>query len=255
MSTSRPVSAASVWKPWGAATRLFGGPPPAGSAVLGRVSSWRSVLGLLTLLALGRGDRSVEDTLNEEGWQKAVTTVTIALVAVPIAIVALYLRTHREFRPQLRLHSVVTRIVLLLLTSFGAMAPIILLVQHTNDLDLTPTTAVEALIALPIGILAIAYALWVAVYICCAAWWAVRSSCFVGDYHPLLGPTVTTVVVITATAISLIQFDTNGVPASDWLILTLGGLPATLVLAAIEYRMLHTRRITWRTGPHPQPTP
>lgn len=241
------------WKPWGAARRLFGGPPPAGSKALGRVSSWRAVLGLSTLLVLGRGERGVVETLNEEGWEKAAATVIIALAIVPAAILVLRLRTHHEFRGELRLRPVVVKIVLLASTCYATMTPIILTVQGDWLDALRPTDPPGALISVLLGFASIAYALWVACYVCCAAWWAVRSSCFIGEYHPLLGPAVTTVVVTTATAISLIRFDTNGVPTADWLILTLGGPVTTFVLVVIEYRMLRARGITWRTGPHPLP--
>ncbi|MEU4768978.1 hypothetical protein AB0H12_37595 [Actinosynnema sp. NPDC023794] len=254
MSTPLP-SVDSVRKPWGAAARLFRVPPPADSPALGRVSSWRSVLGLLTLIVLGRGDRGVVDTLNEDGWGKTVENVIIALAIVPVAVLLLYLRTHREPRAGLRLRPVIGKIALLLLTTFGAMAPIVLVV--TNDLfdTLKPTDFGTAVLALFGGLLAIAYALWVAVYVGCAAWWAVRGSCFIGEFHPLLGPAVTTAVVVTATAVELVEADTNGVSDPVWLTLTLGGLVTTLVLAAVEYSMLRARRIGWRTGPRPQPVP
>ncbi len=254
MSSVEALPDSAVWKPWVAARRLFKVPPPAGNAFLGHVSAARSVLGLLTLLTLGRGDRSVADTLNEEGWQKAVTTVIVALIVLPVAIAVLYRRTYREFRPQLRLRPVVTRIILLLLTTYVAMTPIILVATDTVDLDAwKPTTMGEALLAFFGGLASIVYTLWVALYVGHAFWWTVRSSCFIGEYHPLLGPAVTTVVVTTTTAIVLIQFDTNGTPMSNWLILTLGGLTTTLILAAIEYGMLRRCGITWRTGSHPQP--
>jgi hypothetical protein len=247
-------SSASVWTPWGMATRLFGASQLPYLAALGSLSAWRSVFGLATLLILGRGDRSVKGTLDQEGWEKPVITVTISLAIVPVAMAVLYLRTHRGSRPRLRLRPVVTKLILLVLTTFGAMAPIILSVQHPG---LFPPhsgsahTITEALIPAFGGLLALIYGLWAAIYVCCATWWAVRSSCFIGEYHPLLGPAVTAVVVTATTAAALIQSNTQGVSTHLWLVLTLGGACITLGLSAIEYYKLRARHINWRTGPEP----
>lgn len=235
--------------PWGAAHRLFGGPPPADSDALDIVGWVRSILGLITMIVLGSGDRGVFGTVNEEGWGKAVTTVTISLCVLPAAVVVVYLLTEPAFRPDLKLGRLAVRVFLLLVTTFGLMAPIIVFVQQVVEKGGEPG---NPLLRLLIGLAAILYMIWVGPYLLCAVLLAVRTSCFVGDYHPLLGPAVTAVVVTVATAITFIGFDTHGVEVGLWLVLTFGGLATTLGVAAAEYFLLRARhRIGWRTGPQP----
>ncbi|GAA4426683.1 hypothetical protein ACFQV2_23715 [Actinokineospora soli] len=258
-SQVEPGTGRSLWVPWEAARRLFGGPPPAGSRALGALATARSVLGLLTLLVLGRGDRGVYETLDEEGWVKATITILIGLVVVPVAVVVLRVGTRPGFRSELRSRPVVTKVVLLLLTSAATMAPIILSARNgwleswLDDLRAAPGPF--AVLVLPVVVTALSSVVWVALFVGNAAWWAVRTTCFVGDYHPLLGPAVTAVVVGVATAVSLVQAETHGLSGTTWLVLTLGGPVTTFVLVAVEYALLRARGIGWRTGPNPHAGP
>lgn len=177
----------------------------------------------------------------------------IALCAIPVAVVVVHRLTRAPFRPELRLGRLVGRVVLLLVTTFGLMTPIILAVRLTAGRAPEPSDVLQALLGLVITLVAIAYGLWAGAYVLSAALLALRSSCFVGDYHPLLGPAVTAAVVTTTTAITLIGFDTHGVGVDLWLVLTLGGLVTTIALAAAEHHLLRARHgIGWRTGPLPQ---
>ncbi|MFI9810749.1 AEC family transporter [Saccharothrix variisporea] len=240
------------WKPWEVAERLFRpeGDPSRRDRLLQRLTWWRSLLGLVTVVVLGAGDRTFWQALEEEAWQKASKNVVLAFFLVPVSMLVVYLLTERPRRRAFTLWPVARKLVLLAVTAYGLMAPIILVATGTIPRDWVDSV-VDSLgvLKLPLGLFILGYGLWVAVYLGCTAFWASRTSCWSGEFHPLLAPTVTAVVVTTFTVVTLVENDTKGVDRDLWLFLTFGGLATTLALALAEYVRLRRDGYRWRTGP------
>jgi hypothetical protein len=93
--------------------------------------------------------------------------------------------------------------------------------------------------------------LWWPVYLLCGIYWAGRTYCWIGEFHPLLAPTVTAIMTTVLATLDLASMDTKGLPRDVWLGITLSGLVSTLWLATAEYRKIVQMEVGWRTGPNP----
>lgn len=64
-----PLREVLKWRaaPWNVAYSLFGDPKPEGSGALDTVGWVRSILGMLTMVVLGSGNRAYLGTVEEEG--------------------------------------------------------------------------------------------------------------------------------------------------------------------------------------------
>lgn len=258
--------------PWQVAARWadpdYGsGKPP---DLLTRLSTYRSVLGMLTLIAVGlyTGTRTPDQVLTEEGWDKTSLSVVIAVALVPAFMIGTFLLTRRGFR-QYRWWPTLWRIGMLAGSTYALMTPMILAATGVLPgswgppvvaiefelIGLVVTVAARAgcgpvllglILGVPIG------ALWLIGYILSAVFWANRTSCWAGRFHPLLAPTVSAVLVCYFTVAALAGHDTGGLSAALWLVLTWGGLITTLALAITEHETLRRREgYRWRGGPAP----
>jgi hypothetical protein len=220
---------------------------------LGWLAAARSVLGLAVIIIVSWSTRPPLEVVEDEGWGKSVTNIAVALGVVPVLMVVVWL-VNRGRDSGLRWWPVVWRVLLMFVTTFGSMAPIILFVQNTHKVDelyewardqggWTPLIGL-GLIALLL--LFLGYALWVAAYVITVAMWALRTSLWSSAFHPLLAPVVTIVVVLITTAAQTLDADTKGLPHGTWLALTLGGLVTTIAVAGVEYAVLRRDGETWR---------
>jgi hypothetical protein len=269
----RPQPDPSRALPWQVAARW--GNPTYGSEegpdLLSRVTTARAVLGMLSLIAVGlyTGTRGPGQVLTEEGWDKTSLSVVIAVGLVPALMVGTYSVTRSGHRRSLRWGPTIWRILLMAASTYAVMTPIIL-----SGMDIFPGAWGPLLAAAEmelIGLVAVVMSgarggtifvlgillgvvtgfLWVIFYVLSVAFWASRTSCWAGKFHPLLAPAVSAVLVVYFTVVALIDQDTKGVPMDLWLVLTLGGLVTTLALAITEHESLRRRGYSWRSGPTP----
>ena len=242
-----------------------------GPDLLSRVTTARAVLGMLSLIAVGlyTGTRGPGQVLTEEGWDKTSLSVVIAVGLVPALMVGTYSVTRSGHRRSLRWGPTIWRILLMAASTYAVMTPIIL-----SGMDIFPGAWGPLLAAAAmelIGLVAVVMSgarggnifvlgillgvvtgfLWVIFYVLSVAFWASRTSCWAGKFHPLLAPAVSAVLVVYFTVVALIDQDTKGVPMDLWLVLTLGGLVTTLALAITEHESLRRRGYSWRSGPTP----
>lgn len=240
----------------------------------------RSLLGLATLVfvAAYTGTQEPGRVLVEEGWEKPAKNVVLALAIVPAAMILLFALTRGSHRGQFEWWPTIRKLALMVATTLGPMTPIILVATKSLPEDVAviglyvvlglcwvaglvllyryfPQRALIAGIltapffALAMFLLAV---LWLVLYIGSVAFWASRTSCWSGAFHPLLAPAVATVVVVFFTTQALITADTKGLSATLWLCLTLGGLLTTLALAAAEHEQLRRGGHRWLRGPSPE---
>jgi hypothetical protein len=259
--------------PWRVASRW--GNPGGGNDLLGRLATGRALLGVATLMAVGvyTGTRGPGRVLVEEGWEKSSKNVVFALVAVPVFMIGTYALTRPGRRGDFRWWPTVRRNLLMVATTLGPMTPVILIATDTVPDDAFyllfgvlwlvgvialwryfPFRAVVAgvLLAPVLAVVMFALALlWLVVYLCGVAFWASRTSCWAGLFHPLLAPALSAVVVGYFTVAALLGRDTGGVPLNLWLWLTFGGLITTLALVVAEHEKLRRDGLTWRGGPGP----
>ncbi|MFC5287756.1 hypothetical protein ACFPM7_11905 [Actinokineospora guangxiensis] len=223
---------------------------------LGALGFARSVIGIATIVAVSWGTRPPLEVVQDEWWGKSVTNIVVALGLVPVLMLLVRL-ANRGRDVRLRWWEVVKRVLLMAVTTFALMAPIILGVQNQHRLDELTTWAqgqsagvklVVGLSGLAGTLLAIAYALWVAAYVITVAVWALRTSLWSGVFHPLLAPVTAAALVVLTTGYQLIEADTKGLERGTWLVLTLGGLATTLALAAAEYSALRRGGARWRVA-------
>jgi hypothetical protein len=235
------------------------------------VTTARAVLGMLSLVAVGlyTGTRGPGQVLSEEGWDKTSLRVVIAVGLVPALMVGTYSVTRSGHRRSLRWGPTIWRILLMAASTYAVMTPIILsgmdvLPGAWGPLPVVAEMELIGLVAvvksgarggtiLLFGILlgVVTGFLWVVCYVLSVAFWASRTSCWAGKFHPLLAPAVSAVLVVYFTVIALIDQDTKGVPMDLWLVLTLGGLVTTLVLTITEHESLRRRGYNWPVGPMP----
>lgn len=229
--------------PWGIARKIFG-VAPSDYPLLDKLTFWRSVLGMATLIVVNFGVRAPTDVLYEEGVDKAWMNTLYGFCAVPVAMVGMYFLTDPRYRGDFDFKRTVLRLVGLL----GTIAlPMVLLfvIGFFPDPDAWFTGDTNPVVKYSV----IVAVLWFAVYFLVVAYWAGRTYFWVGDFHPLLGPAVTALMVVVLTAISVLVADTKGLDWNVWLVLQLGGLSTTLVLATWEYRLHRRDGVGWRTGP------
>lgn len=228
-------------------------PTPPRLALLARLTIWRSVLGMATLIAVSAATRPPLEVLEDEGWAKSTKSIAIALALVPALMIAVRV-ANRGRGTGLRWWPTVSRWLLMLATSFGLMTPIILVATDVIRLEgmaeWAKGTGGWVLLTGPpliaFGVLLIAYGLWVAGYVLAVAAWAVRTSLWSGLFHPFLAPVTGGALVVITTVVQLVESDTKGLAHGVWLVLTLGGLVTTLALAAAEYATLRRMGVTWR---------
>ncbi|MGB3441071.1 MAG: hypothetical protein WBA97_20160 [Actinophytocola sp.] len=266
--------------PWRVASR-WGNPEHdsgAGLDLLGWLATGRALLGMATLVAVGiyTGTRGPGQVLVEEGWEKSSKNVVFAMFAVPVFMIGTYLLTRPGHRGGFAWWPTVRRVLLMVVTTLGPMTPIILIATEAVP-DQTTAFYVLFGVAWLVGIvflwryftfgavvagvlmapfLAIAVFLiataWLVVYLCFVAFWASRTCCWAGLFHPLLAPALSATVVGYFTVDALITRNTGGVPMDLWLWLTLGGLVSTLALVITEHEMLRRQDgYRWRGGPVP----
>lgn len=244
--------------PWAVATR-WGNPEydedesvwP--TDLLGWLALARSVLGLAVIVVVSWSTRSPVEVIEDEGWGKSVTNIAVALGVVPVLMLAVWL-INLGNGSELRWWPVVWRVLLMLVTTFGAMAPIIVGLQNKHKADELfewakgqgGWTPLIGLLIFALLLLVLVYALWVAFYVGTVAMWALRTSLWSGAFHPLLAPVTTIVVVVITTVAQVIDADTKGLPHDTWLSLTVGGLVTTIAVAAAEYAVLRRDGETWR---------
>jgi hypothetical protein len=242
-----------------------------GLDVLSRVTTIRAVLGMISLIAVGlyTGTRGPGQVLSEEGWDKTSLSVVIAVGLVPALMAGTYSVTRSGHRRSLRWGPAIGRILLMAVSTYAVMTPIIL-----SGMDVLPGAWGPALVVAEmelIGLVAVVMSgarggtvfvlgvvlgvvtgfVWVVFYVLSVAFWASRTSCWAGKFHPLLAPAVSAVLVVYFTVVALIDQDTKGVPMDLWLLVTLGGLVTTLALAITEHESLRRRGYRWRSGPTP----
>lgn len=220
------------------------GVAPSDYPLLDRLGFWRSVIGMATLIVVNFGVRAPTDVLYDEGVDKAWMNTLYGFCAVPVAMVGMYFLTDPRHRGELAFRPTIRRLAGLL----GTIAlPMVLLFvigffpepEAWFDGDTNPVVKYSVGIAV----------LWFAGYFVAVAYWAGRTYFWVGDFHPLLGPSVTALMVVALTAISVLSADTKGLAWDVWLGLQAGGLFTTLVLAVWEYRLYRRDGVGWRTGP------
>lgn len=231
--------------PWGVARRIFG-VTPSHYPLLDKLVFWRSTLGMATLILVNFGVRAPTDVLYDEGVDKAWMNTLYGFCAVPVAMVVMYFYTDVRYRRDFDF----TRTILRLVALLGTIAlPMVLLfvigVFPDPDAWFTGDRHLAVRIALGVAMT------WFAVYFIAVAYWAGRTYFWIGDFHPLLGPTVTTLMVVVLTAVGVVTADTKGLAWDVWLVLQAGGLLTTVALAVWEYRLYRGEGIGWRTGPHP----
>lgn len=244
--------------------------------LLSYVSTLRSVLGLLTLVVVGiyTGTRSADQVLTDEGWAKTAVNVTIAVGLVPLGMIVTFAATRRGFHRDFgwrRWLAPLWRIVIMAVTTYALMMPIIL--ENMGGLPGLWGLLAVALEMEIIGIVFVARSTdnaaliifggvflgwlvglaWMILYILFVAYWASRTSCWAGEFHRLLAPTVSAILVVATTIVALVGHDTQGVSMGLWLFLTLGGMITTLALAIAEHETLRRHGYRWRYGPVPIP--
>lgn len=244
-------------RPWAVATR-WGNPEydedesvwP--TDLLGWLAFARSVFGLAVIVIVSWSIRSPVEVIEDEGWGKSVTNIAVTLGVVPVLMIVVWL-INLGNGPELGWWPMMSR-VLLLLTTFVAMAPIILGLQNRHKVDELfewakgqgGWTPLIGLLIVALALLFLVYALWVAFYVGTVAMWALRTSLWSGAFHPLLAPVTTIVVVVITTVAQVVEADTQGLPHGTWLSLTVGGLVTTIAVAAAEYAVLRRDGETWR---------
>ena len=253
---SSPVGTSIL--PWAVATRW--GDPECDedesvwpTDLLGWLGLARSLLGLAVIVIVSWSTRSPVAVIEDEGWVKSVTNIAVTLGVVPVLMIAVRL-INLGNGSELRWWPVVWRVLLMLVSTFGAMAPIILALQNKHKVDELYEwakgqggwTPLVGLLIVALMLLFLAYVVWVAFYVFTVAMWALRTSLWSGVFHPLLAPVTTLVVVVITTVAQVVEADTKGLPHGTWLSLTVGGLVTTIAVAAAEYAVLRRDGETWR---------
>lgn len=228
-------------------------PSPEGMETLERVGFWRSLIGLATTVLVSIDVRPVSDVVVDDTGTNVIRNAILGLLAVPASMLLVYFLTHREARRELRFLPVFGRVALLITTVF---MPVYLITEYLMDTDLPFTHDTEITVVNSVGtILMLGLLLWWPPYMLSAIYWAGRTYCWVGEFHPLLAPTVTAGMTTVLTIIDVAAWKSNGLPVNTWLTLVVTGAITTLILAAVEYVKLVRRGVGWRTGPRThQPT-
>jgi hypothetical protein len=237
--------------------------------LLSRVTTARAVLGMLSLIAVGlyTGTRGPEQVLEDEGWGKTSLSVVIAVGLVPVLMIATFAATRGGHRRDFRLWPTIGRILLMAASTYAVMTPMIL-----SGTGVVPGTKGFLLVVAEMELIGILFAalsgfrggtillvgivlgvftglFWVISYVVSVVFWASRTSCWAGRFHPLLAPAVSAILVVYFTVVALIDQNTAGVPLDLWLVLTLSGLITTLALAITEHESLRRKGYSWRSGP------
>jgi hypothetical protein len=254
---------ATVLLPWMTAKFLF--KPRVGPSgkdrMLDRLAFWRSMVGLgVILVATSRYQDVMANVL-----RKAMDTGRLALVLLPLPILAVFIVTRSGHRTRL-LPGVLRLIRRAVIALAFFYLPIVLIlaaagelsidslansdVQFQSDIDFNASGAAAFWMLAAIA-LAIVLFPWFWCFWYCTIYWAARTGFWLGDVHPLLAPLGTTGLMLLITGQELIGRDTNGVPDSLWLTLNLCGAATALVLAVFEYRHLRSIGYRFRDGPEP----
>lgn len=206
-----------------------------------RLGFWRSVSGLATVVIASVGTRSVSDVVVADTGGKVITNGTVGLIAVPVSVAVVYFLTLPGFRRELGFRSIARKLTLLTVT---VILPVVVITLFLIGKEI-PFKGMNVLLILLIVIAL----LWYLVYLLCVLYWAGRTYCWIGEFHPLLAPTVTAIVVSGITMLDLAALDTKGLALDVWLVITLSGLVSTVWLAVAEYRQIRDENVGWRTGP------
>ncbi|MFB4292455.1 hypothetical protein ACBI99_32760 [Nonomuraea sp. ATR24] len=254
---------ATVLFPWMTAKFLYKprvGPSPK-DRMLDRLAFWRSIVGLGVIL--------VATSHYQDVWgniiQKAMETGRLAVILLPLALLAIFVVTRSGLRAQL-LPGVLRLIGRSVLALALFYLPIVLIfaaagnlsfaslangeAEFTSDIDINASgsAALWVLVAILAAIVLVPwfFGLWY-----CTIYWAARTGFWMGEVHPLLAPIGTTVLMLLISGQELITRDTKGVPDWLWLTLNLCGAATALVLAVLEYRHLRSTGYRFRNGPEP----
>lgn len=235
--------------------------PSGKDRMLDRLAFWRSMVGLgVILVATSRYQDVLANII-----RKAMETGRLALVLLPLPILAIVIVTRSGHRIQL-----LPGVLLLIRRAVLALAffylPIVLFlaaagelnieslangdVQFQRDIDFN-VSGEAALWLLAAIALMIVLVPWYWCFWYCTIYWAARTGFWMGDVHPLLAPIGTTGLMLLISGQELIGRDTNGVPDWLWLMLNLCGAATALVLAIFEYRHLRSIGYRFRNGPEP----
>lgn len=208
--------------------------------------------GMAVVVLVSLNVRPTSEALVEETGAKPLVNATIMVLAVPLAVLIVLLITRGPARKLLGYRRMGRTFGLWLIT---VALPIVLLSEIDFESKGLPFENVsEQNVATWLAdTLILALVVWWIVYMACGVFWAVRSYCFVGEFHPLLAPTLTGVTAIGLAVRDLVEGDTNGLAHDVWLTLILCGLATTLILATAEYWQLVRLGVGWRTGPQPVP--
>jgi hypothetical protein len=219
------------------------------TGTLERLGFWRSLLGLATTVFVSIDTRPVSDVVVDDAGTNVLRNALLGLLAVPVSMLAVYFLTQRQYRAELGFRRVIGRLALFLTT---VLLPVVLITEFLIGKDLPFENATEVNVVNVVGVLLLlGLLLWWPVYMLCGIYWAGRTYCWIGEFHPLLAPSVTAGMTTVLAVIGLVEMDTNGLAPEVWLTLTLGGVVTTLILATAEYVQLVRAGIGWRTGPNP----
>lgn len=234
--------------PLGAAKAAFGS-EPSDTPIIDRLGFWRSLAGLVIVVLVSLDVRPTEQAVGENVAAKPIVNALIMLFVVLPAVVIVLFVTRRSARRDLGWLDLGKKLGLWLIT---VGLPLVLFTEPELDLlrkyflsvEFTDSGAVNWLLNVVEAVLIV----WWFIYIGCGIFWAVRTYCFVGEFHPLLSPTLTGITVTVLSTIDFIGGNSNGLPHGLWLTIILVGLGTTLILAVAEYWKLVKIGFGWRTG-------
>lgn len=205
------------------------------------------MIGWATVVVVSLHTRPAYDVAVNDPAAKAVLNGVLSLLAVPVSILVVYLLTRQAFRGELRPLRSLTKLAV-----FGAtvVLPVIMFNLFLVG-ERIPYDEMNPLAILLTWVAVTLIGVWYLLYLFFAIYWAARTFCWIGEFHPLLAPSVAAILAALVTVLDLVAFDTKGLTADVWLVLTIGGLITTSALAYAEYRALRTAGVRWRTGPRP----
>lgn len=211
--------------PWRMARALFR--PRMGDGprnrLLERLAFWRAMAGLLLVVFVPMGWRPPHEALVDVYGQVMWTALFSAGVVGVLLLWLLNLaRDWSEFfRGTARM---LGRIGLACLAIVAPLVYLIIALSVAGDGTL------RGWVAAPVS--------WLTVHALCVVYWAARTCLWTSDFHPLLGPLGTALVLSLVTFRELSSGDSDGLPVALWVVLNLGGLATSLILCGAEYRHL-----------------
>jgi hypothetical protein len=241
-------------------------------------------------VSIETGSQNAYGVLSET-WVKTLYNVVLAGCLLPVSMVLVLALTKSGYRKDLRWWPVLGRVGLMIGTAWiplfgildlmiqivvpaiqnvprGSMTAglaaltmwvsggVIIFLAVRGHLSRVVTVIAAVVIGPFLGVFLFSLLLWSPLliwlaYFSCVAFWASRTCCWVGLFHPLLTPPLSAAIVTTFTVVSLVNADTEGVPVTLWLWLTFGGLASTLALATAEWVQLRRQGYRFLYGPEP----